>query len=297
MNKVFFAKEGLTATSANHVANMAKEYAQRIYAQTKTLRLYTKSARLLGDTQTSIVEAPLDTLDAIPDVIRRVAQCNALVGWLREAITEREEGLKSVQNCNFMVWADEHNITLPESPVAPDPVSDIDKVGIEILNVKDRNRYIELKTKMAVYGKYIHPDGLLPMALKDVSQCLANPTKIKGEGRDMVVFSYNVEPDTLGRLNKIFFQLQGEYRALQAEFNGIEHRFRVEAEREYSKRLAEYKKKYAEHQEKRNNFDTEMSRLQTMFVEWQQEEIKEITSLRIIIPNDLQGIYAEVNSL
>lgn len=49
MNKVFFAKEGLTATSANHVANMAKEYAQRISAQADTLRLYSKSARLLGD--------------------------------------------------------------------------------------------------------------------------------------------------------------------------------------------------------------------------------------------------------
>ena len=33
MNKVFFAKEGLTATSANHVANIAKEYAQRIATQ------------------------------------------------------------------------------------------------------------------------------------------------------------------------------------------------------------------------------------------------------------------------
>lgn len=297
MNKVFFAKEGLTATSANHVANIAKEYAQRISAQADTLRLYTKSARLLGDTQPSIVEAPLDTLDAIPDVIRRVAQCNDLIGWLREAINEREKGLKSVQDCNFMVWADDHNITLPEKPVAPDPVSDIDKVGNEILNVKDRNRYIELKTKMAVYGKYIHPNGLLPMALKRVSRCLANPTEIEGEGRDMVVFSYNVEPDTIDRLNNTFFQLQGEYRALQAEFNGIEHRFRMEAEKEYSKRLAEYKKKYAEHQEKINIFDTEMSRLQTMFVEWQQQEIKEITSLRIIIPNDLQGIYAEVNGL
>lgn len=51
MNKVFFAKEGLTATSANHVANMAKEYAQRISAQADTLRLYSKSARLLGDAQ------------------------------------------------------------------------------------------------------------------------------------------------------------------------------------------------------------------------------------------------------
>ena len=242
MNKVFFAKEGLTATSANHVANIAKEYAQRIATHANTLRLYTKSARLLGDTQPSIVEAPLDTLDAIPDVIRRVAQCNALIGWLREAINEREKGLKSVQDYNFKVWADDNNITLPEQPEAPDPVPDIDKVGNEILNVKELNRYIELKTRMAVYGKYIHPDGILPMALKRVSQCLANPTEIKGEGRDMVVFSYNVEPDTLARLNNTFFKLQSEYRALQAEFNGIEHRFRIEAEKEYSKRLAAYKK-------------------------------------------------------
>ena len=297
MNKVFFAKEGFTATSSNHVANIAKEYAQRIATHANTLRLYTKSARLLGDTQPSIVEAPLDTLDAIPDVIRRVAQCNALIGWLREAINEREKGLKSVQDYNFKVWADDHNITLPEQPEAPDSVPDIDKVGNEILNVKELNRYIELKTRMAVYGKYIHPDGLLPMALKRVSQCLANPTEIKGEGRDMVVFSYNVEPDTLARLNNTFFKLQSEYRALQAEFNGIEHRFRIEAEKEYSKRLAAYKKEYAEYQEKINIFDAEMSRLQTMFVEWKQKEIEEITSLRIIIPNDLQGIYAEVNGL
>ena len=126
---------------------------------------------------------------------------------------------------------------------------------------------------------------------------LATPRERKGEGRGMVVFSYNVEPDTLARLNNTFFKLQSEYRALQAEFNGIEHRFRIEAEKEYSKRLAEYKKDYAEYQEKRNIFDAEMSRLQTMVVEWKQKEIEDITSLRIIIPNDLQGIYAEVNGL
>jgi hypothetical protein len=100
MNKVFFAKEGLTSTSANHVANMAKEYAQRISAQADTLRLYSKSARLLGYAQPSIVEAPLDTLDAIPDVIRRVVQCNALIGWLREAYQrtrERFEGRARLQ--------------------------------------------------------------------------------------------------------------------------------------------------------------------------------------------------------
>lgn len=297
MNKVFFAKDGLTSTSANHIANMAKEHAQRISSEVDSLRLYSKSARLLGDSQPTVVEIPLDTLDEIPEVIRRVGQCNALIGWLREAINEREQELKAVQNYSFMTWAEDHDIALPEKPVAPDPVSDIDKVGNEILNVKERNRYIELKTKMAVYGKYIHPDGLLPVERKRVVRHKVNPTEIVGEGRDMVVYTYNVEPDTLHRINHLFYKLQDEYRALQAEFNGIEHRFRLEAEKEYSKRVADYKVAYAEYTERQDKFDAEMSRLQTLFVEWQQKEIKEISSLRIIIPNDLQGIYEEVNSL
>lgn len=49
MNQVFFGKEGLTSTSANHVANMAKEYAERIGQEVKTLRLFTQKARLLSD--------------------------------------------------------------------------------------------------------------------------------------------------------------------------------------------------------------------------------------------------------
>lgn len=297
MNNVFFSKEGLTSTFANHVANMAKEYAERIGAKARVLRLYTKKARLISDDSETVIQRPVDVLDIIPSTIQDVAKCNALIGWLREAITERDNGLKEVQECTFDKWANDHGIVVPVVPEPPKEVGDIDKVGNEILNVKERNRYIELKTKLAVYGKFIHPEGLLPKAQKELERYTANPTEIDGEGRDMVVYSYEIPVNTDIRLNNIFFQLQNEYRALQAELNGIEHRFRMEAEKEYNKRLSEYKKQYAVFFAAKQSYDAEMSRLREQFAEWQIKEGDEISALRIIIPNDLQGIYAKVNNL
>lgn len=297
MNRVFFAKDGLTSTSANHVANMAKEYAERISAKVKTLRLYKKKARLMGDSTEAVIETPIDVMDIIPETIQKVAKCNALIGWLREAIKEREDGLKEIQTCQFSSWANEHNIVVPVAPEPPKSVDDIYKVGSEILNAKDRNRYIELKTQLAVYGKFIHPDGLLPKSHKELERYAANPTEIDGEGRDMVVYSYEIDTDADTRLNNLFFRLQGEYRSLQAELNGIEHSFRMEAEKEYQKRFADYKTQYAAFFDAKMVYDAEMEKLRNDFNEWQLKQTDEITALRIIIPNDLQGIYAEVNGL
>lgn len=297
MNKVFFSTEGLTSTSANHIANIAKEYAQRIGNKTTALRLYTKKARLLADESEAVIETPVDVLDIIPDTIKKISKCNALIGWLREAIKEREDGLNEIRTYDFARWTREQDIIVPVVPEAPKPVGDIDKVGNEILNVKERNRYIELKTILGVYGDYIHPHGILPKAQKEVEQFSNNPTKIQGEGRDMVVYSYDVEPDAQMRLTSLFFQLQGEYRALQAELNGIEHRFRMEAEKEYAKRQAEYKSQFAAYREAKENYDAEMQRIREQFAEWQIQQTDEIEHLKIIIPNDLQGIYTEVSGL
>lgn len=297
MRNVFFAKDGLTSTSANHLANMAKEYAERIGAKAMTLRLYKKKARLISDSSETVIQDTLDVLDIIPETLQQVAKCNALIGWLREAVKEREEGLKEVQQCSFEKWANTHNIVVPVTPEPPKEVGSLRAVGDEILNVKEQNRYIELKTKLAVYGKFIHPDGILPKAQKDLVRYTANPTEIDGDGRDMVVYSYEIPANTDVRLNNLFFQLQNEYRALQAELNGIEHRFRMEAEKEYNRRLAEYKKAYAAFYLAKQNYDAEMERLNEQFAEWQIKEGDEINALRIVIPNDLQGIYAKVNGL
>lgn len=297
MNEVYFGKEGLTATSANHVANMAKEYAERLAAKVKTLRLYRKKARLLIDGSEAIIERPIDTLDIIPEVIQEVAKCNALIGWLREAIKERDKEQEYVQHGTFSNWVNENNIVVPVAPEPPEEVEPIEKVGQEMLNVKENNRYIELKTKLAVYGKFIHPNGLLTKATKELETRMANPTEVNGEGRDMVVYTYEISADTDVRLNKLFFQLQSEYRALQAEINGIEHRFRIETEKEYIKRISEYKEKYAMYSAAKKDYDAETSRLRVQYSEWQVKREEEINAMRIVIPNDLQGIYAKVNEL
>lgn len=297
MNQVFFGKDGLTSTSANHLANMAKEYAERIGQDVKTLRLFTQKARLLNDNTEALLQLPLDCLDKIPGAIRDISMCNALIGWLREAIAEREKCKNETMNCSFLQWAKNNNVIVPEAPEAPEEVGDLVSVGQEILNVKQNARYIELKTKLAVYGKFIHPEGLLPKALKEMEHHKANPTKVDGTGRDMVIFSYDVSSTDISRLNNLFFDLQREYRALQAELNGIEHSFRIESEKEYTKRLSEYKVRYAIYEDCVKTYNAKMDSLREQYKEWQMKKADEINQLRIIIPDYLHDIFVKVNRL
>lgn len=297
MNKVFFSTEGLTSASANHLANIAKEYAQRIGGKTTTLRLYTKKARLISDESEATIEMPVDVLDIIPETIHKISRCNALIGWLREAIKEKEKGVEEIKNTTFANWANLTQTIVPVMPECPKSIGTVQQVGNEILNIKEQNRYVELKCALAVYGDFIHPDGILTKAQQDIIRYMANPTKIQGEGRDMVVYSYEVEPKANERLTLTFFQLQGEYRQLQAELNGIEHRFRTEAQAEYTRRKAQYDQDFAAYSEAKRNYDDELSRLREQYAEWQIQQTEEIQSLRIVIPNDLQSIYAEVNGL
>lgn len=297
MNQVFFGKEGLTSTSANHVANMAKEYAERIGQDVKTLRLFTQKARLLSDNTEALLQLPLDCLDEIPNAIRDISKCNALIGWLREAIAERDKCKKETMNCTFFQWAQNNNVIVPVPPELPKEVGDLVSVGQEILNVKQNARYIELKTKLAVYGKFIHPEGLLPKALKEMEHYKANPTKIDGTGRDMVIYSYDVSSTDISRLNNLFFDLQRVYRALQAELNGIEHSFRIESEKEYTKRLSEYKVQYAIYEDCCKTYKAKMASLREQYKEWQMKKADEFNQLRIIIPDYLHDIFVKVNSL
>ena len=297
MNKVYFSNEGLTSASANHVANMAKEYAQRIQQNVMKLRLYTEKARLLADGTETTLQLPIDHIDEIHDVIVKVVKCNSLIAWLREAIQEKSNGTNEINNKPFSDWLNEQGIELPPMPTAPKQVGTIEKVANEILNIKNNNRYLELKSALAVYGEFIHPNGLLEQATKELQQKKNNPTKVTGEGRDMVIYSYEPMEGAEERLQTLFFKLQAEHRALQAELNGITHKFETEGTKEYCKRQGIYESEYAAYMEALNKRGAEEQAQRERFNAWRKELTDAIQALRIIIPNDLQGIYAEVNGL
>ena len=58
---VFFKKEGeegvaLTSTSANHIANLAKEYIQSVETQLNNICFFNAEVALVGSTCTSIIQ-------------------------------------------------------------------------------------------------------------------------------------------------------------------------------------------------------------------------------------------------
>ena len=57
----------------------------------------------------------------------------------------------------------------------------------ETLPIKERNRYLELETRCAVIGKFIHPDGEYSEARKHFTDRMLSPKEVRENGKDTLV--------------------------------------------------------------------------------------------------------------
>ena len=187
---VFFGENGLTSTSANHVANLAKEFAQNYEGKLSDFNFYSTNIGLIGNSDSSRTSVGLTPaqLQEIPDILEKVAQANSLISWLREAIKARESELETIRKKDISEWCEENGIKYWESPSRPDTYTRDE--AIASLNIKERNRIYELQAKCSVIGKFIHPDGRYSNARKRLLKVLGAPYDVRGEGRDALVYSY-----------------------------------------------------------------------------------------------------------
>lgn len=97
---IYFADAGMTSTSANHVANMAKESIREIANDLEAISFYNASVCLLsgGTPQQATVGSTRDDLDRVLDSLEGIGEANALIAWLREAIKARERLLQEVKD-------------------------------------------------------------------------------------------------------------------------------------------------------------------------------------------------------
>ena len=73
-DKIFFAENGLTSTSANHIANLAKEMYQESVNSLENLQFYDESLTLLGAVGSTPIKSgatPSD-LELIPTTIENI---------------------------------------------------------------------------------------------------------------------------------------------------------------------------------------------------------------------------------
>lgn len=97
---IYFGDAGMTSTSANHVANMAKESVKNLTDELAGVSFYGTTVSLLsgGTAKQSKVGNTAEQLDGTYDKLARIGEAHALIAWLREAIKARERLLAEVKD-------------------------------------------------------------------------------------------------------------------------------------------------------------------------------------------------------
>lgn len=292
---VFFASENaegvkLSSTSANHIANLAKEYIQGVETQLDNISFFNVEVALVGSVggaNTIQTGKSSEVLDSLQSLLEGVAQAKSLIAWLREGIKAKESLMKGLQTISLEDWCKENGMVKPETPNYGHVLTEVEYYAS--LPIKERNRYYQLETEAAVLGKYIHPDGHLSNARKELKDKIYHPHKVDGKGRDALIYTYT--PTTsIAIVDNVFYELQKKHREIQAQLNAMKYNCEQAINESTNKVNTEYMAASQKYQ-------AELKDVLGAFKTWKDEKSQEYSRLKIVIPHSLMGIYNTINSL
>jgi len=288
-DEIFFAENGITTTSASHIANLAKENYALIEKNLEKVKFYTTEISLLGFSNKQILSEGVDekVLKTISDSLIAIAKLKSLIAWLREAIKAKDRLIKEASALSDDIIALSLGIKLPERPESYGRLTEDDVIAT--WSIKQRNRYYYLDTLCSTIGKYIHPNGSFSDARESFIEKLSEKHSIQGGGRDTIIYSY-IPTVTKEDVEDTFFKLQNDYREFQAELNSMKHQIEValqEDDREKSQKETEEREIYL----------ASIKSISSKISSYRKEKVREAQSLKIVIPDSLKGIYDTISKI
>lgn len=277
-DKIFFGESGLTTTSANHIANIAKEKYQLLLKQLETITLYNTNIGLISSEKQPLSYG-VETLSNVKPSLETIAQLKSLIAWLREAIKAKERLFEDVKSENF-------GLVAPVRPICENVMTEDEYVAT--WSIKKRNRYYFLETMCATIGSYIHPNGAFAKAREEYMNKLTNPLKVVGQGRDTTIYEYVPSVDS-EEVENTFMTLQSEYRTYQAELNSLKYEIEEAIRSDNLAKSNKYSSEMRNYEASLENYNAEIKTLRL-------KENERISNLKIIIPDSLQKIYQEVKA-
>lgn len=308
-DQIFFGERGLTSTSANHIANMAKELYQTIEKELGNFVLYNTSISAVDSDSSKTIGLGKDKefLDSIAAKLKRVGMLKSLIAWLREAIKARDNMLEELVDLTVEDYCEMIGVELPslrefnESFDEPDMARALtEDEYYASLPVDERNRYYELETMASTIGKYIHVSGSFAVAREGLKEVIAAPAVMWDKYAEPLVktFTPTVSVD---EVDEVFFALQSLYREYQKELNSIKFKCEKACQESQIQAAAEYQQALQRYQdEKATRMASVMNRREALLNEkdlYVKREKERIMALKIIIPQSLKAIFDEVNSL
>lgn len=285
--KVFFAEKGITSTSANHVSNKGKELLKSEQAVLDNINFVNTTASLLsgGESRTITKGMNVDSFESMHKTIAKIANLNAMSAWIHEAIKAKTEILEYVQSLSIDAWAKEQNIELPNAACKEFPITESDVIGT--WDVAKRNKYYVYESYCSLVGKFIHPKGAFYEAKAQMNNAVQNPNKVEGSGRDAIIYSY--EPSMpISEVNDEYNWLSTELRHKEAEFNKMKQEIVDAITEDKLAKAQKFNDTYAKY------IDT-MESIRNKFDMWKTKTVKEVSALKIYLPQGPKQTYDEIN--
>lgn len=286
--KSFFGEKGITATSANYLANIAKESLNETQRFIENISFYSTDVSYIGSNAKSRVRKAVSRQDFenIKKRIQSMCAYNAFIAWVREAIKEKDLMLSLMKNYDIDRYMRNRGIVLerPERPIDYDSDD-----AIKEMNIGQRYLYLKAEACAATYGQLIHPNKPLSNARKKLSVLVNTPVEVVGEGRDALVYEH-VFDLTSQEIDDLFFELQDTYRTFEKTLNNTKHDIKQKVFATNASRMAEYRNACEAYESKRSEIYAE-------FTKWREEQINEIHMLKIVIPDNLKGVYEKLNKM
>lgn len=286
-NKVFFGENGLTSTSANHVANLAKEFISSNENYLNNISFINCKIGLIGSDKDQTYSLGVKDLSNVEVTLADIAKCKALIAWLREAIKAKNALISDINNLTILGYCQLKGLPNPEHPQLTDYLT-VEEY-YDSLPIKERNEYYSLEAEAATLGQFIHPGGNFNKQRTLLFEKLMHPIKSEGEGRDTVLYKYNPSIN-LDEIDNTFFKLQSKYREVQARLNGMKHLCELAMQQDHLQKDNAYKAAYTEYSAKMHEIENECNI-------YKDEELVRIQNLKIVIPNSLESIYKKIQSL
>lgn len=276
----FLGKDGLTITSANHLANIAKEMFEAAENKLESIKLYSRDFRLAVNGQTFRVEneSERSELSELSEGLKEVGELKSLIAYLREGIKAKDRistDMAFDKHIEELIKEGREDLKKPEAMEEATFEEEFGK-----LTAEQKAKYYALEAKCATIGEFIHPDGVFAKARKAFFENRKNPTRVSGKGQEAEISTFT-SSFTAEEVDNEFFTLQREYRNIQAELN------RMKAD--VDTRVASANGCAAN-----SNFASTQIWTKARNVE-RVKYNEQVKALKIVIPQNLRDVYERVN--
>lgn len=300
--EIYFDKNGISSSQANHVANLIKEKNKVVDSELNNTAAYKEVLRREGENFTLKNPQPVDLFN----LSRREGELYALSSWLREAIKARETLLTFYRECPHTFFGEVPVWNPPPSPVKkqiPVPAKATEADIFETFSLKELAEYWALESKAAHIGKRIHKGGTVSNIREEI---LANKDSVTTftvmDGKHYPVSFEKVY--SIDDVSDAFDKLQKLHRGYEQKLNFYKAKIQNGMTELNAKRLSEYRKD----QEAENaRYNKEWTDCNDALREQQEKvalktaeneqsralKLREVSSWKIVIPYDLSEIYQQ----